>query len=101
MHPAITYHLAQAADDLRRRAERDTLARAARLAGRNQSGPALPRLGAWGRRAQAGLVARMTRGGQRRRDSRIAQTPRPVSLPIGTCSETHPRLGRLIRILAG
>ena len=69
MHPTISYHLAQAhAADLRRRAERDTLARAARPARRNQPGHALSRLGAWGRRAQARLVARMPRGCQRRRD---------------------------------
>jgi hypothetical protein len=96
MHPAMSYHLAQAhTADLRRRAERDTLARSARLARRNQPGHALSRLGAWGRRAQAGLVARMTRGYQRRRDSRIAQTPRPVSSPIGTCYETRLDCGPL------
>jgi hypothetical protein len=93
MHPAISYHLAQAhAADLRRRAERDTLARSARLAQRNQPGHVLSRLGAWAaERRPDRPVARMTRRYQRRRDSRIAQTPLPVSSPIGTGCET--RLG--------
>ncbi len=39
MHPAISYHLAQAhVADLRHRAERDILARAARLARRQPAG---------------------------------------------------------------
>ena len=62
MHPVISYHLTQAhVAYLRDRAQRDTLARAARLARRNQRGHALSRLGALVRRAQAGLIARMTR----------------------------------------
>jgi hypothetical protein len=62
MHPVISYHLTQAhVADLRDRAQRDTLARAARLARRNQGGHAVSRLGVWGRRAQAGLITRMTR----------------------------------------
>ena len=57
MHPAISDHLTQAhVADLRDRAQRETLARAARLARRNQRGHALSRLGAWGRRAPAGLT---------------------------------------------
>jgi hypothetical protein len=62
MHPAISSHLTQAhVADLRDRAQRDTLARATRLARRNQRGHALSRLGAWGRQAQAGLIARRRR----------------------------------------
>jgi hypothetical protein len=61
MHPVISYHLTQAhVADLRDRAQRHTLARAARLARRNQRAHAVSRLGVWGRRAQAGLIARMT-----------------------------------------
>ena len=62
MHPVISYHLTQAhVAYLRDRAQRDTLARAARLARRNQRGHAVSRLGVWGRRARAGLIARMSR----------------------------------------
>jgi hypothetical protein len=54
MHPAISHDLAQAhVADLRHRAQRDTVVRAARLARRNQPGPALSRLGAGGGQAQA------------------------------------------------
>jgi hypothetical protein len=90
MHPAMSYRLAQAhVADLRDRAQRDTLARAARLARRNQRGRALSRIAAWGRRAQAGLIARKTRGYQRRRDSRVARTQRPVPTRVRTCYETR------------
>jgi hypothetical protein len=90
MHPAMSYDLAQAhVADLHDRAQRDTLARAARLARRNHRGRAPSRLGAWGRRAQAGLIARMTRGHRRRRDSRAARTQRPVPTRIGTCYQTR------------
>ena len=44
MHPAMSYHLAQAhTADLRRRAQRDSLARAARLGRRNPPRPLTPR----------------------------------------------------------
>ena len=62
MHPAISDHLTQAhVADLRDRAQRETLARAARLARRNQRGHAVSRLGVWGRRAETGLIAPKTR----------------------------------------
>ena len=62
MHPVISYHLTQAhVAYLRDRAQRDTLARAARLARRNQRGHALSRLRVRGRGGRAGLIARMTR----------------------------------------
>jgi hypothetical protein len=49
VHPAINHDLAQAhVADLRHRAQRDTLARAVRLARRSQPEPALLRLAAWG-----------------------------------------------------
>jgi hypothetical protein len=94
MHPAMSYGLAQAhVADLRDRAQRDTLARAARLARRNQRGHALSSLGARVRRAQAGLIARMTRRYQRRRDARVVRTQRPLPTHIGTCHETCPHYG--------
>jgi hypothetical protein len=94
MHPAISHHLAQAhVADLRQRAQRDTLARPARRVRRNQPGLALSRLGAWGRRGQARLMARTIRGYQRHPDSPVAQTQRPLPCPFGTCSETHPHRG--------
>jgi hypothetical protein len=94
MHPAISYHLALAhVADLRHRAQRDTLARAARLARRSQPGLAPSRLGTWGRRAQARLIALMTPVYQRRRDSPVAQTRRAVPSPLGIRSETHPHSG--------
>jgi hypothetical protein len=50
MHPTLSYHLAQARTaDLRRRAQRGTLARAARRARPGRRGPAVPRWSA-GRR---------------------------------------------------
>jgi hypothetical protein len=79
MQPAISYHLAQAhVADLRHRAQRHTLARAARQVRRNQPGLAPSRLGTWGRRAKAGLIARIAQGSRRRRDSREARTQRPI-----------------------
>jgi hypothetical protein len=92
MHPAISYHLAEAhVADLRHRAQRDTLARAARRIRRNQPVPS--RLGTWGRRAQARLIAQMTLVYHRHRDSPVARTQRPVPSPFGTCSDTHPHCG--------
>jgi hypothetical protein len=44
MHPTLSYHLAQARTaDLRHRAQRDTLARAARRARPGRRGHAVPR----------------------------------------------------------
>jgi hypothetical protein len=60
MHPAIGYHLAEAhVADMHHRAQRDTLVRAARRARRDQPGRSQSGLGAWGRRAHAGLIARI------------------------------------------
>jgi hypothetical protein len=99
MHPAISHDLAQAhVADLRHRAQRDTLARAARLARRNQPGPALSRLGAGGGPAQAGLMARITLDYQRRRDSRVARIQRPIPTRIKEarphCGPPDPNSGR-------
>ena len=94
VHPAISYHLAQAhVANLRHRAQSDTLARAARRVRRNQPGLAPSRLGTWVRRAQTRLIARMTLVYQRRWDSPVAETQRPVPSPFGTCSEAHPHGG--------
>jgi hypothetical protein len=61
MHPTISYYLATArADDLRREAQRDQLARAARHARRHQPGQPAPRLPATRRRLLTFLRARST-----------------------------------------
>jgi hypothetical protein len=60
MHPEIGCHLAEAhVADMRHRAQRDTLARAARRTRQDQPGRSQSGFGAWGRRAHAGLVARI------------------------------------------
>jgi hypothetical protein len=90
MHPVMGNHLAKAyVANLRDRAQRDALVRAARRGRRSRPGCALSSIGAWGRRTQA-LIARITRGYQRGRDSRVAQTVQPAPFPIGTRYETRP-----------
>ena len=95
MHPAISYRLAQAhVADLRHRAERDTLARAARRARRNQRYMPSHASGL-GRRAQAGLGPEVPAPGTQSR-----RAPGDRFIPtIGTCHEPVPAVGRLIRFL--
>jgi hypothetical protein len=77
MYPAIGYDLAEAhVADLRHRAQRDTLARAARRARRDQPGRSQSSLGTWGRRAQARLIALIVRAGGR---LRLGRRRRPNS----------------------
>ena len=61
MHPTISYYLTTARTaDMRRQAERDALARAARQAPTHQPGHSAPRLPATGRRLLTFLRARST-----------------------------------------
>jgi hypothetical protein len=101
MHPAISYHLSQAhIADLRHRAQRDTLARAARLGRRNPPRPLTPR----------GLGPPGAGRADYPHDPWLPATPGLPSSPhprdccrpeLGLVMRPVAAVGRLIRILAG
>jgi hypothetical protein len=101
MHPAISYHLSQAhIADLRHRAQRDTLARAARLGRRNPPRPLTPR----------GLGPLSAGPADCPHDPELPATPGLPSSPqprdwcqaeLGLVMKPVAAVGRLIRNLAG